>query len=516
MNLPAFLSLVGLACYGWLIAVVVRQGLHQTGVVLRLFLANLIFMALWQATALAVSLSATEAAALAWYDVMAAVVLGQFLLYTAFVRAFLRVKGQQWTIWVGMLWWIVSVFLIIALRDQVIVDVYWSPQSQIYLPEFGILAVVIGIPNYIFLAYAIALLYLGWRHSSSALERSRMRYIGLGLTLVVLGTLANFVPMLKPYPIDGVTNVINAVLIAYAIFRYQLLDISVVIRKGLLYSIPTAAVSIAYFLAISIAMNLLHMAMDPRTFFLSLIIAVIAALVARPALDWMQSYLDRLFFREEYDSGRMLQRLSRTAANVLDLSKLTQMILDDIQQTMHVSSGAFFIRVSHTADYRLTTQLGLDSAREAFRFRKGHPIVTWLSRNQISLTQHEIDTSPDFKGLWKSERADLTALHAELFVPLLARNELIGILCLGEKLSELPYAPEERLTISTLANQTAVAIENASLYSTTVAEQERTSTIIEQAFAGIIMLDGNLRIAGLNPAAEAIIGRRPHRSLADS
>ena len=165
-----------------------------------------------------------------------------------------------------MLWWIVSVLLIIAMRDQVIVGVSLSPQSHIYLPEFGNLAVVIGIPNYIFLVYAIVLLYLGWRHSSSALDRTRVRYLWVGLILVVLGTLANFVPLLKPYPIDGVTNVINALLIAYAIFRYQLLDISVVIRKGLLYSVPTVAVGIAYFLAISLAMNLLHMSMDPQIF----------------------------------------------------------------------------------------------------------------------------------------------------------------------------------------------------------------------------------------------------------
>ena len=91
-------------------------------------------------------------------------------------------------------------------------------------------------------------------------------------------------------------------------------------------------------------------------------------------------------------------------------------------------------------------------------------------------------------------------------MPLLVRRQLIGILVLGPKLSETPYSPEEQQILDTLANQTAVAIENASLFSATVAEQERTSTIVEQAFAGIIMLDGNLRITGLNPAAEAIIG----------
>ena len=77
---------------------------------------------------------------------------------------------------------------------------------------------------------------------------------------------------------------------------------------------------------------------------------------------------------------------------------------------------------------------------------------------------------------------------------------------LGPKLSEAAFSVAEQQVLDTLANQMAVAIENASLYSATVAEQERTSTIIEQAFAGIILLDSNLRITSLNPAAEAIIG----------
>ena len=149
MNLFTFLSLVGLACYGWLIAVVVRNGLRQAGTAQRLFLANLVFLVVWQATALAVSLSATAAAALTWYTILTAVALGQFVLYCAFVRAFLGVRDHQWTIWVGMLWWIVSVFLIIAVPNQAVIAIYSSPESPIYLPEFGTLLIVIGVPSYI-------------------------------------------------------------------------------------------------------------------------------------------------------------------------------------------------------------------------------------------------------------------------------------------------------------------------------------------------------------------------------
>ena len=97
-------------------------------------------------------------------------------------------------------------------------------------------------------------------------------------------------------------------------------------------------------------------------------------------------------------------------------------------------------------------------------------------------------------------------MRAEILVPLLARGKLIGILLLGPKLSELAFSSEEQLVLDTLANQTAVAVENARLFSETVVEKERTATILEQAFAGIILLDGQLRTVSLNPAAETILG----------
>ena len=77
----------------------------------------------------------------------------------------------------------------------------------------------------------------------------------------------------------------------------------------------------------------------------------------------------------------------------------------------------------------------------------------------------------------------------------------------------MPYSSEEQLVLDTLANQTAVAIENARLFSETVVEKERTATILEQAFAGIILLDGQLKIVSLNPAAETILGFSEHQVI---
>jgi HD-GYP domain-containing protein (c-di-GMP phosphodiesterase class II) len=66
--------------------------------------------------------------------------------------------------------------------------------------------------------------------------------------------------------------------------------------------------------------------------------------------------------------------------------------------------------------------------------------------------------------MWMEEKDELEKFNAEIFLPLSTKGELIGILVLGKKLSSQPYTQDERLVFSTLANQTAVAIENARLY----------------------------------------------------
>ena len=151
-------------------------------------------------------------------------------------------------------------------------------------------------------------------------------------------------------------------LIAYAIFRYQLLDISVIIRKGLLYSALTATTGMIYFLAVFLALNLFHLVTGYQIFLLTLVLAALTAVVMQPLRDRMQAWVDKILFREKFCAGLMLQRLSHTAASVLPLDRLTDMILDDILTTMHISRGAFFIKDEKVGDYRLRSHKGSDPA----------------------------------------------------------------------------------------------------------------------------------------------------------
>ncbi len=305
-----------------------------------------------------------------------------------------------------------------------------------------------------------------YRRSKDPILRNRIRYPLLGVGFVMLGAATNTVPALGMLPIDHFANLINALLLTYAILRFQLVDISLVVRKGLLYSIPTAIIGIGYFLIISLAILLFSASSGPQLFLLSLLVAAIAALVAQPLRDRAQLWIDRLFFREKYDSSLMLQRLSRTAASMLDLDELTSMILDEVTTTVHIERAAFFLKQEQSGEFHLIGQRGLDQGAD-LRLRADHPLVNWLAVHGKALTRYELDVIPQFKALWREEIEDLERLSAELFVPLKATGDLVGILTVGPKLSEEAYSLDDQLTLTTLANQTATALENARLHDET-------------------------------------------------
>ncbi len=284
MNLPAILAILGLACYSALFYVIVSSPMHTRGKVRRLFLASLVVMVAWQVSALVVSLAHSESLAIMGYQAMTSIVVVFGISYALFVRAFLMMSDNRGLTVGGSLLSIVTVVLVVAARSSILRSVYWNTTTQFYLPTFGPLAAVVGVPYYFLLGYVAYLLLQGYRRAQQPLVRARIQYLLVGWCVVLLGTLANFVPAVKDYPVDLMANVLNAMLITYAIFRYQLLDISLVIRKGLAYSIPTTIIAIAYFLTVFLVERLLAL-VGYQVFLLSLVVAAITAVAVQPLRD---------------------------------------------------------------------------------------------------------------------------------------------------------------------------------------------------------------------------------------
>lgn len=423
-------------------------------------------MMLWSLSALML-LSGLDNHPTFWFRLMAFGGVGSAVTLVKFV-SIATAKHWRWIGWIyvyGLISFILMMFTPFAVK-------YATIENMRVVYEFGPLLILVAGPGYALEVFGLIQLIKRYRETPDVIVRNRLRYLIMGFAIVLLSATINFTP-LGQYPIDIAGNSLTALLISYAILRHQLLDIQVIIRKSVLYSVPTVIIGTFYFLLISMALNITTKYTDFQIFGVSLFVAILTALLAQPFRDKAQSIIDKLFFREKYDSRLLLQRLSSQTALVLDLDQVTNMILEDLTKTLHIKNAAFFLKRRAGIGYYLSAQNGLEPFIK-IRMNENHPIVLWLSSHKDVLRKNELEVQPYFKSLWRRELDDLEKLKGELFIPLLVKAELVGIFVIGEKLSEQGYSPDDELTLTTLANQTSVAIENARLFKI---EQDRRTEI---------------------------------------
>lgn len=511
MNLAALIPLVALLCYAILLLVIARG--HITGKMSQLFGLYLFSMLVWSFCSFMMHLNTGIMTPLFWNRLLIPPATAMPITFFAFVQEFLQRRHRSLLRWGLVSYTIIQVINILGygVRNAYVVN------GQFH-NEYGPFIALIGGSWAFFVGHSALDLWRGHRQAKDSLHRERIKYLFLVVVVIAIGALTN-ATVLQHYPVDITCNAIGALLITYAILRHQLLDITLVVRKGLLYSVPTVIIGTSYFLMISLAARVVHDTSGPQFFLLSFAAALVTALVAEPLRSRIQLWIDSIFFRERYDSSLMLQRLGQRVASVLDINVLTNMILNEITQTMHIAHAAFLLRHEKGGAFSLAAQQGLDISRE-IRIRADHPLVHWLLTHENTLTKQDVEVIPQFRALWREEREDLVQLQAEIWIPLKVKGELVGILVVGPKLSGEPHSLDDRLTLTTLASQTAMAIDNARLYEAArqeVAErrraeaelrvsEERYHSLFDNVPVGLYRTTPEGRILEANPALVQMLG----------
>ena len=113
-----------------------------------------------------------------------------------------------------------------------------------------------------------------------------------------------------------------------------------------------------------------------------------------------------------------------------------------------------------------------------------HPLITFFNADKQAVTDYDLEILPNFLALWKQERLDLEKIGAKLFIPLKVKGDLVGIFAVGPKLSGEAYSQDDQLTLDTLANQTASAIENALLFAAETRRRREAETL-QRALMGL-------------------------------
>ena len=262
--------------------------------------------------------------------------------------------------------------------------------------------------------------------------------------------------------------------IGYAVLRYRLLDIRVVVRKGLIYSLLTATLTAA-FLMLSLLGGYLYQNFTGQPSLLAMIIpALLVAFLFQPVRNRIQSFVDRAFFRQDLEVRQALTQFSRSLSTPRSQSEIVPLVRNTLAETLGAQNATIWL----LQDGRY---LPISSASEEGFSTEG-ALAKWLRIEQRALFPLPGDPS--------LQAAELHRLNNVLAVPLFFGEKLTGILTLEEKRSGEFYRQEDLDLLTMLAHSTALAIENARFY------EERVELVRQQFIqAAAIQEEERRRIA---------------------
>ena len=162
-----------------------------------------------------------------------------------------------------------------------------------------------------------------------------------------------------------------------------------------------------------------------------------------------------------------MREYSQAVTQILSLDALTAAAMQIIDDAMGIDRGTLLVvEDSREEGWWLRPLEGLNVPPDQPQvvLPADTHLAEWLVERSSPLHQYTLDVDPRFTDLNDTDRESWRQLEMEVFVPINRSGSLVGILALGLRSSGRPYGDAELDLLATIADQTAVALENASLF----------------------------------------------------
>jgi hypothetical protein len=232
-------------------------------------------------------------------------------------------------------------------------------------PSWGILLsslfILVAIPVWVVLiGLGIYSQIYRYRRVSGPLQRQQTKWVMVGLAALTLGFVFNgyfnflattqssgqvrLLLTLARAPIVNMCMLFLPVCVAFSIFRYRLWDIDLLIRRTLVYGALTALLTAVYFASVVLLQSVFRALFgQAQNAFVTVLSTLAIAALFVPLRKRLQDFIDRRFYRQKVDAAQALAAFSQAARNEVDLDRLTEELVQVVQETMQPAGTSLWL-----------------------------------------------------------------------------------------------------------------------------------------------------------------------------
>ena len=301
------------------------------------------------------------------------------------------------------------------------------------------------------------------------LVRARIKAV---LPALVLGTAAMFVIFLNnafpgrdlPVQFGLVPSFAFYVGVAYAIAKHDLFDIDRVVRQSFIYGVLSIVVLGAYASVLAVSSRLVPAFASENRALIGAAFVLVLAFGLEPLRRGVQEVVDRAFYRSRLDGARTVRDLSAILASILDLREIAAQVTRVVTESMQLESATILLLGLEDEQPVLWSRRAGADLHQAEKPAEGEPAFAQsLTAAAVARSRAEVLRIED-PALPVAGANFLRGTGSSVLLPLVVSGRPIGAFALGAKQSGQPLGSAEVDVLRTLANQTAIALQNARSY----------------------------------------------------
>jgi PAS domain S-box-containing protein len=301
--------------------------------------------------------------------------------------------------------------------------------------------------------------------------------------------------------------ILFSLVVAYGIATRKIMEVGLFLRRAMSYLILatylTALYAVFWWLTAFAAHSVFHSENHAPAY---VIAALVIAFAMAPARGFSQRLADKLFIRSQgIDFRATMGKAAAILSSVTTLHDLLRRFATTIAEAVGTDrviiylagkKGEFLRKYPREGDYpaRLNSLVSTDG-----------PLVHYLNnyREPLVLEElHRVRRTPATERV----KQRLEELSAAVALGIFARENLVGIMLLGPRLSGRIYGSMEQDALHLLCGQLAVAVENAELFTEVQNAKLYNETLVQNLTIGVVAADTDGKITVFNHEAEQITG----------